>query len=191
MAKKIGVLALQGGFAKHLSMIGSIGAEPREVRTAEDLDGLDGLIIPGGESTTIGKLLVRYGIAEKLEARIAGGLAVYGTCAGMILLAREIVGRDQYRIGAMDITVTRNAYGRQIDSFEADIELSFSPGKTFPAVFIRAPMIEKTGTGVEILASFEGVPILVRSGKILAGSFHPELTDDDRVHRYFLSMIPD
>jgi 5'-phosphate synthase pdxT subunit len=185
----IGVLALQGDFALHLEHLRRCGATARIVRTAEELGPCDGLVIPGGESTTIGKLLERMRLLPVVTPLIGAGMPVYGTCAGAILLARVIVGSDQARIGTMDITVARNAYGRQVDSFEADLAVPALGGEPLRGVFIRAPIIEATGAGVEVLARFEGKAVLARQGNMLAGTFHPELTDDLRVHRYFVEMV--
>lgn len=184
---KVGVLALQGDFEAHASVLRRIGASPVEVRTVSELDSVDGLVIPGGESTTIRKLAVASGLLEPLRARAADGLAIFGTCAGMIACAREIADGDEPIIGAVDITVRRNAYGRQVDSFEADVD--FVGIGAVRAVFIRAPSIERVGAGVEVLASHGARPVAVRQGRILLTSFHPELTDDDRVHRAFVEMI--
>ncbi len=190
----IGVLALQGDFIEHEHILRTLGAQVRQVRLPRDLEGLSGLVIPGGESTTIGKLAVTYKLIEPLR-RFTAEHAVWGTCAGMILLARD-VGRDQPLIGAMDITVARNAFGRQVDSFEADLSipaLSALPGhdaSPFHAIFIRAPLIEKTGTGVEVLARLaDDRPVAARQGRLLATSFHPELTRDPRVHELFLEIV--
>ena len=190
-----GVLALQGSFAEHLARLRALGVECREVRLPEDLEGLDSLIIPGGESTTIGKLAVTFGLIEPLR-RFAQRFPVWGTCAGAILLSRD-AHRDQPLLELMDITVERNAFGRQVDSFETDLfilGLEQSP-KPFHAIFIRAPLIERVGQGVEVLASLPegngraGARIVAaRQGHLLATSFHPELTPDARVHRYFLSL---
>ena len=175
---KIGVLALQGNVREHTAMLRRLGAEVVEVRKPEQLDGLDGLVIPGGESTTILKLAELYGLDEALRHFEA---PIFGTCAGMIL-----VGRDH--LGLADVSVTRNAYGRQVASFEADLDL---PGESEPlrGVFIRAPWIESTGAGVEVIAEHEGRPVLARDGRILVASFHPELTDDTRVHELFLEAV--
>ncbi|MBN1409825.1 MAG: pyridoxal 5'-phosphate synthase glutaminase subunit PdxT [Spirochaetales bacterium] len=186
---KIGVLALQGDFEKHFSMIRKAGAVPLKIRSIDDLEYIDGLIIPGGESTTIGKLLKRFNLLPHLKEKIGDGLPVFGTCAGMILLAREITGSDQLRIGAMDITVTRNAYGSQVDSFEADVNVPGISAEPVRAVFIRAPIVTDFSPEVKVLARFEDRPVLIRQDKLLASSFHPELTDNDAIHRYFLSMI--
>ena len=195
---RIGVLALHGDFAEHLSMLRSLGperpADPGsvvavEVRLPRQLDSLDGLIIPGGESTTIGKLMVDYGMLEPLRARIRSGLAVFGTCAGAILLARDLGGSTQPRLGVMDLSIRRNAYGRQIQSFETDVEVSEIGGPPLRAVFIRAPAIVGCGPTVRILASLpNGSIVAARQGRLLAAAFHPELSGDGRLHRYFLSM---
>ncbi len=169
--------------------LAGLGAEVVEVRTPEDLEGVDGLIIPGGESTTIGKLMVRSGLDRAIPARVAQGMPVYGTCAGMILMARTAHGGEPPLLRLMDITVLRNAYGRQVDSFEADVEVPIIGPPPLRAVFIRAPIIEDVGPEVDVLASLDRHPILVREGHLLVSSFHPELAPDDRVHRYFLDMI--
>ena len=185
----IGVLALQGAFAAHTEHLSGLGVDHRLVRRPHHLDGLRGLIIPGGESTTMSNLLVSSGLDEALENAIALGLPVLGTCAGMILLAREIIdGRsDQISLNALDITVRRNGYGRQVDSFETDLEVT-SLDDPFHAVFIRAPVIEAHGTDVDVLAEYRGVPVLVRSHRIMAASFHPELTADPRIHQLFIQL---
>lgn len=186
---KIGVLALQGAFREHRWMLERCGAEAVEVRKPEDLDDLAGLVIPGGESTTIGKLLVEWGLMDKIKERAAAGMAVYGTCAGMILLAREIVGSDQPRLGLMDVTVRRNAFGRQRESFEADLKVPEFGAEPVRAVFIRAPYIESAGPDVKVLAAVGDHIVIARQGNLLATAFHPELTDDDRIHKYFIEMI--
>jgi 5'-phosphate synthase pdxT subunit len=186
---KIGVLALQGAFREHRWMLERCGAEAVEVRKPEDLDGLAGLIIPGGESTTIGKLLIEWGLMDKIKERAAAGMAIYGTCAGMILLAREIIGSDQPCLGLMDVAVRRNAFGRQRESFEADLNVPEFGAGPVRAVFIRAPFIESAGPGVQVLAAVGDHIVIARQGKFLATAFHPELTDDDRIHKYFLAMI--
>ncbi len=182
---KVGVLALQGDFREHLAMLAGMGVEATAVRTAEELAGVDGLVIPGGESTTIGKLAVRYGLLEPMRKAIAGGLPALGTCAGMILLAHDAAGHDQPLLGVLDVVVERNAFGRQVDSFEDDLDVEGLDGSV-RAVYIRAPWIEKVGSGVEVLARLGDHPVMVRQGRILATSFHPELTDDDRIHRMFV-----
>ena len=192
---KIGVLALQGAFLEHANMLRRLGAEPVEVRLPKDLAGLDGLIIPGGESTTIGKLATQYGLLDPLHQFIDDHKSVWGTCAGMIFLARDIgeTGSGGHvvppRLAVMDITVDRNAFGRQVDSFEADVQLAFA-AEPFRAVFIRAPLIEKTGQGVEILAKLaDGRIVAARQNNLMATAFHPELSGDTRLHQYFLQLI--
>jgi 5'-phosphate synthase pdxT subunit len=176
----IGVLALQGGFAAHARMLRSLGADVREVRVPADLDGLDGLVIPGGESTTMTLGIEREGLAEPLRALAAAGTPVLGTCAGLIMLDRE-------HLGVMDIVARRNAFGRQVRSFEADLAIETLDGPPLRAVFIRAPWIAEHGDGVEILASVDGHPIAARQGSLLAVAFHPELGRDTRLHEAFLA----
>lgn len=186
----VGVLALQGAFDAHARRLAELGVESRLVKDISDLDDLDGIILPGGESTTMSNLLVASGLGTELSHRIQSGLPVFGTCAGMIMMARTIQdGRpDQMSLDAMDIQVRRNGYGRQNDSFEQDITVA-SLDTPFHALFIRAPIIESIGNEVEVLASVEDRPILVRQAHALASSFHPELVSDLRVHEIFLSMI--
>ena len=190
---RIGVLALQGAFIEHIKVLKKLGAEAVEVRLPADLKGLDGLIIPGGESTTIGKLAETYGLMEPLKD-FAKERPVWGTCAGMILMARDI-GVEQPLLGLMDIAVERNAFGRQVDSFEADLDVPALNGggrETFPAVFIRAPRLVGADEeeGVEVLARLEdGTAVAARQGQWLVTAFHPELSDDDRFHRYFLELV--
>lgn len=186
---KIGVLALQGAFREHRNMLERCGAEAVEIRKPEELEEVQGLIIPGGESTTIGKLMVEWGLMDKIKARAKEGMAIYGTCAGMILLAKEIVGSDQPRLGLMDTVVHRNAFGRQRESFEADMQVPEFGDQPVRAVFIRAPYIESVGAGVKVMATANDKVVIARQDKLLVTAFHPELTDDDRIHRYFLSMI--
>lgn len=189
---KIGVLALQGAFIEHRKKLERLGVEVVEVRLPEDLEGLDGLIIPGGESTTIGKLAVTYGLVEPLAA-FARAKPVWGTCAGMIFMARDI-GMQQPLLGLMDIVVQRNAFGRQVDSFETGLEIEgLNGGEPFPAIFIRAPRIaEVNDDSVQVLARLEdGTAVAARQGQWMVTSFHPELSDDDRLHRYFLDLIRD
>lgn len=188
--QRIGVLALQGAFIEHIAVLHRLGAEAVPVRLPEELEGLDGLIIPGGESTTIGKLMKDYNLTADLQDLIEDGLPVLGTCAGMILLAKQIIGLNGYSVGAMDIEVRRNAFGRQMESFEADIPIPALGESPFHAVFIRAPWIESIGQGVEVLAQLpDGTPVAAREGNVIATAFHPELTDDDRFHAYFLNAI--
>ena len=185
------MLALQGAFREHKLMLERCGAEVREVRKATELEGLAGLVLPGGESTTIGKLMVDFGLVGKIKERYAEGMAIYGTCAGMILLCREIIGSDQPSLRLFDARVQRNAFGRQRESFEADLFVPEMQAGEEPirAVFIRAPYLEQAGRDVQVLAKVNGKAVIARQGKMLVTSFHPELTDDDRIHRYFLQMI--
>ena len=188
MAKplRIGILALQGNVREHAAVLRSLGAEVVEVRRPEELEGLDGLVVPGGESTAIGRLVRLAGLEEPLRAFDG---ALLGTCAGMILLARDAVdGRpDQLQLGLADVVARRNAFGRQVSSFEADLELAGE--EPLHGVFIRAPWIEAVGPDVEVLAEWEGHPVLVRQGRVLLAAFHPELTDDTRVHELFLEAV--
>ena len=184
----VGVLALQGAFREHVAAVASLGATAREVRQLKDIDGIDALIIPGGESTTMGKLLNEWNMLEPLRQRILNGMPVYGSCAGLILLCREIENSDQPRLGVLDATVRRNAFGRQVDSFETDLNIPEIGADPIPAVFIRAPVITGVGAGVTVLAEVKGQAVAVRQNNILATSFHPELTPDTRMHSYFLSF---
>ncbi len=187
----VGVLALQGAFARHAAALGRLGATTVEVRGPAELDGLDALVIPGGESTTISMLLERSGLFDPLAERLAGGLPALGTCAGMILLADEVLdGRaDQRSFRSIDIDVRRNGFGRQVDSFESDLDVPELGDVPVPAVFIRAPVVERVGPDVEVLATVDGSPAICRQGPIVVTSFHPELGTDDRVHRLLLSAI--
>ncbi len=185
---KIGVLALQGAFVEHEKLLHSLGARAVEVRLPPHLDAIDALIIPGGESTTIGKLAVAFNLLEPLRA-FAVQKPVWGTCAGMIMLAKDI-GRDQPLIGVMDMTIERNAFGRQVDSFEVELDVPVLGPPPFHAVFIRAPRVTRVGEGVEVLARLDdGSIVAVRQGHWLATAFHPELTSDARFHRYFLREV--
>jgi len=175
---RIGVLAVQGNFREHAAVLARLGAEPVEVRLPEQLDGLDGLIVPGGESTAITRLMGLYGLDEALGRFEA---PIFGTCAGMILLDRD-------HLGLVDITTKRNAFGRQVASFETDLDLGHGE-EPVRAVFIRAPWIEEAGPGVEVLATLDGHPVLAREGRILVAAFHPELTDDTRIHELFLNQV--
>ncbi len=187
---RVGVLALQGSFAEHAEALRAAGASPVFVRLPAHLDGLAGLIIPGGESTTIGKLLVLSGLLEPLRRVVGSGMPVYGTCAGMILLARDIGGLDQPLLAVMDITVKRNGFGRQLDSFEEALSVPSLGEAPFRGVFIRAPLIENTAQSVTVLARLgDGRAVAARQGRLLVSAFHPELTEDLRMHRYFLGMI--
>ena len=184
----VGVLALQGAFREHVAAVTRLGATAREVRQLKDIDGIDALIIPGGESTTMGKLLNEWNMLEPLRQRILDGMPVYGSCAGLILLCREIEDSDQPRLGVLDAMVRRNAFGRQVDSFETDLNIPEVGADPIPAVFIRAPVITGVGAGVTVLAEVKGQAVAVRQNNILATSFHPELTPDTRMHSYFLSF---
>ena len=184
----VGVLALQGAFREHVAAVTRLGATAREVRQLKDIDGIDALIIPGGESTTMGKLLNEWNMLEPLRQRILDGMPVYGSCAGLILLCRDIENSDQPRLGVLDATVRRNAFGRQVDSFETNLSIPEIGADPLPAVFIRAPVITGVGAGVKVLAEVDGQAVAVRQNNILATSFHPELTPDTRMHSYFLSF---
>ena len=194
---KVGVLALQGASARHAEALTALGAHPVEVRHAGDLAGLEALVLPGGESTTMSRLLETSGLFDPLAERLADGLPVLGTCAGMILLAAEVLdGRpDQRSFGAVDVAVRRNAFGRQVDSFEADLAVAGLAGGGFPATFIRAPVVERVGDGVEVLATVAAAgtghpqPVLCRQGRALVASFHPELSGDLRLHQHFLATV--
>ncbi|MCH8850077.1 MAG: pyridoxal 5'-phosphate synthase glutaminase subunit PdxT [Chloroflexi bacterium] len=186
---EVGVLAVQGDFAEHIVVLGKLGVQAREVRLPEHLDSLDGLIIPGGESTTLSRLMTIYNLREPVARMAEQGRAVWGTCAGMIMLAQEITEKDPIPLGVMDIGVQRNAFGRQVDSFEATLEIAALGARSFPAVFIRAPRITKVGNDVRVLARLaDGTVAAARQGTLLATTFHPELTDDSRFHEYFLDM---
>ena len=187
---KVGVLALQGDAREHARSLESAGATPVEVRHPEQLGEIAGLVIPGGESTTVGKLLDRFSLLEPLRARAASGLPLFGTCAGLILMAREVVGKDPapHRLDVLDVAVRRNAYGRQLDSFEADLDVD-GVDESFRAVFIRAPVIERAGDKVETIARFRDQPVLVRQDNLMASTFHPEMTSDDRLHAAFVDLI--
>lgn len=181
---------MQGAFAAHEAVLLRLGCRTRLVRVVDDLEGLDGLILPGGESTTMSNLLVTSGLVDELSRRIGNGLPVFGTCAGMILLATDIEdGRDdQVCFGAIDITVRRNGYGRQVDSFETELTVR-GTDHPVPALFIRAPIVESSGPGVDVLASEDGRPCLVREKNVVAASFHPELTEDTTVHSIFIDLV--
>ncbi len=190
VAPAVGVLALQGAFAAHAAMLERAGARTVEIRDVSTLGDVDAVVLPGGESTTMSMLLERSGLLDPLKARIAAGLPTFGTCAGLILLGREIVdGRsDQHSLGAIDITSRRNAYGTQIESFETDIDVA-GLEEPFHAVFIRAPSVERVGPGVEVLAAVDDKPVLCQQGHVTVAAFHPELSNDDRLHRRFLAGI--
>jgi len=187
---RIGVLALQGATSPHVATLARLGADPVLVRTPDELTGVDAVVLPGGESTTISFLLDSSGLRVPLGERLAAGMPAFGTCAGMILLATDVLdGRaDQASLGAIDLTVRRNGFGRQLDSFEADLDVK-GLDTAFHAVFIRAPVVEATGPAVDVLAEVDGRPVLVRQDRVLAAAFHPELTDDGRLHQLFLDTI--
>jgi 5'-phosphate synthase pdxT subunit len=189
--RKVGILALQGAVARHERALADAGATPVAVRTPAQLDEVDALVVPGGESTTISMLLESSGLFEPIGERLGAGLPVLGTCAGMILLSAEILdGRpDQRSWGAIDVDVRRNAFGRQVDSFESELDVRGLEGGPFHAVFIRAPVVERAGDDVDVLASVGDRPVLARQGHVLVSSFHPELTADGRLHRYFLEEV--
>ena len=186
---KIGVLALQGDFAEHLAILKKLGIENREVRLPHQLEGLDGLIMPGGETTALSRLMTIYELREPLIALAARGIAMWGTCAGMIMMASEITEQDPIPLRIMDISVLRNAFGRQVDSFEQDLSIVGLDPPRYHAVFIRAPVITRVGDQVQVLASLpDGRPVAVQQGRLLATSFHPELTNDGRLHHRFLEL---
>jgi len=184
----VGVLALQGDVREHLHTLESLGVAAAPVKTPDQLDAVDALVIPGGESTTIGKMAVRFGLVEPLRRSIEDGLPTYGTCAGLIFLAGAVTDGDQPLLGALDVVVRRNAFGRQNESFESDLKID-GLDEPFHAVFIRAPWVEKVGAEVEVLAGIDQHPVMVRQGNILATSFHPELTGDGRIHQLLLDLI--
>jgi 5'-phosphate synthase pdxT subunit len=186
---RIGVLALQGDVREHTAALAAAGADALPVKRPEDLEGIDGIVLPGGESTTMGRLLGLFDLLDPLRKLLGDGLPAFGTCAGMILLATEVVGGrpEQQLLGGLDITVRRNAFGSQVDSFETDLDVDGVGG--VHGVFIRAPWVERTGPGVSVLASLEGHPVAVRQGHLLATSFHPELTGDSRVHELFVRRL--
>lgn len=187
MSQRVGVCAIQGDFEKHILSLKALGVQAKEVRTLEHLAEVDRLIIPGGESTTVGLLMERYGMGRAIQDRAAAGMPIWGTCMGMILLAKEVEDRDQYRLGLMDITVRRNAFGAQVHSFEDSVSVQ---GLDQPVlgVFIRAPIVTKAWGKCEVIAHYDGMIVGVRQGKLLGTSFHPEMTDDTRMHQWFLSL---
>ncbi|PKM47372.1 MAG: pyridoxal 5'-phosphate synthase glutaminase subunit PdxT [Firmicutes bacterium HGW-Firmicutes-8] len=186
---RVGVLALQGAFIEHEKVLKNLGCETVQVKKREQLDGIDGLIIPGGESTTIGKLMNEFQLTDRIKEIAESGIPIFGTCAGLILMAKEIVASDQPRLGLMNIIAHRNAFGRQVDSFEADLEVEGLDGEPFKAVFIRAPYIKEVKNGVEVLSRVGDKIVLARERNFLAAAFHPELTDDYRIHNLFLEQI--
>jgi 5'-phosphate synthase pdxT subunit len=187
---RIGVLAIQGDVREHLHHLVQVGAEAVSVRTLADLASVEGLIIPGGESTTIGMLMQEEGLIGAIQQRVADeGFPVYGTCAGLILLAKDVIGKSPARLGLMDIVADRNAYGRQVASFEADLDIVGVEGGLFHAVFIRAPKIVAVGTDVFPLAYYRDQVVMARQGSLLVSSFHPEMTEDTRIHQYFIDLV--
>jgi len=183
---RIGILALQGDFREHFNLLRKLDTNPVFVRSREDLESVDGLIIPGGESTTISLLMRRYGLDKKIREKCAQGMAIYGTCAGAILLSREVIGNNVSSLNLIDIGIERNAYGRQIDSFEA--ELIIKDIGNFKGIFIRAPVIKKVSDTVQVLAEHNQFPVMAQHNNILVTTFHPELSNDTRVHEYFIKM---
>ncbi len=187
---RIGVLASQGAFAEHIAMLQKLAVEALPVRLPSELEGVDGLIIPGGESTSISRLMANYNLTSEIRNQAKSGLPIFGTCAGMILLAKELPDSNVAPLGLMDIAVRRNAFGRQVDSFETELTIPVLGERPFPAVFIRAPIIEQADSKVAILAKLNnGASVAVRQGKLLASAFHPELTNDLRFHQYFLNIV--
>jgi 5'-phosphate synthase pdxT subunit len=187
---RIGVLALQGAFAEHIAILRDLKVDTTPVRLPHQLEGLDGLIIPGGESTTITRLMLSYDLTGKIGNLSKDGFPILGTCAGMIVLAKEVTDAGEKPLGAMSIKVKRNAFGRQRESFETELSISVLGKKPFPGVFIRAPVIEQVNKNVEVLAQLtDGTMVAARQGKLIACAFHPELTDDLRFHRYFLNIV--
>ncbi len=185
----VGVLALQGDVAEHIAALARVDAEGIPVKTVAHLERVDALVIPGGESTTVMKLIERFGLADTIRRRVAAGMALWGTCMGLIVAAHDVAGVDQATLDLLDVTVRRNAFGRQNESAEVDLAIPALGAAPFPAIFIRAPWIERVGPGVQALAKRDGHVVMVRQGRVLGTSFHPELSADGRVHRYFLSML--
>jgi 5'-phosphate synthase pdxT subunit len=184
------VLALQGDVAEHLHALRRVGAEAIEVKNERELASVDALIVPGGESTTVIRLLERFGLVQPIKDRVAAGMPFWGTCMGMIVAATHVADLEQDTLGLIDITVRRNAFGRQIASAEVPLDIPVLGEQPFPAIFIRAPWVEKSGPGVEVLAARGGYGVFVRQGNVVGTSFHPELTGDDRLHAYFAALIP-
>lgn len=188
-AALVGVLALQGDVVEHIAALQRAGAQAIPVKTLEDLNRVDGLVIPGGESTTVMKLLARFQLAQPIRERVRAGMPLWGTCMGMIVAAHDVAGLEQPTLDLIDITVRRNAFGRQNESAEVDLPIPALGERSFPAIFIRAPWIERAGPAVEVLAERNGYGVMVRQGHVLGTSFHPELTEDTRVHAYFLKLV--
>jgi 5'-phosphate synthase pdxT subunit len=188
-APRVGVLAYQGDVREHLAALEVAGAVPVEVRTVDEFDAVDGLVVPGGESTVIGKLAARYGLLEPLRERATAGLPVFGTCAGLILMAREVEGPPQHLLGVLDVRVRRNAFGRQVASFEAEVDVKGVDGGPVAGAFIRAPWVADAGPQVEVLAEVEGKVVAVRQGNLLATAFHPELSGEVRLHRWLVDLV--
>ena len=185
----IGVLALQGDVVEHIAALNAAGAAAIPVKTRADLDRVDGLVIPGGESTTVMKLLARFGLGDPIKERVHAGMPLWGTCMGMIVAAHDVAGLEQPTLDLLDVTVRRNAFGRQNESAEVELSIAALGEKPFPAIFIRAPWIERVGPSVELLAERDGHGVMVRQGNVLGTSFHPELSSDARVHAYFLKLV--
>jgi 5'-phosphate synthase pdxT subunit len=188
--KRVGVLALQGDVAEHLHALRRVGVEAVEVKNERELASVDALIVPGGESTTVIRLLERFGLVQPIKDRVAAGMPFWGTCMGMIVAASRVADLEQDTLGLIDITVRRNAFGRQIASAEVPLDIPALGAQPFPAIFIRAPWVEKSGPDVEVLAARDGYGVFVRQGNVVGTSFHPELTGDDRLHAYFAGLIP-
>jgi len=186
---RVGVLALQGDVVEHLHALRRSGVEAVEVKNERDLASVDALIVPGGESTTVIRLLERFGLVEPIKERVRDGMPFWGTCMGMIVAANDVADLEQDTLGLLDITVRRNAFGRQIASAEVDLDVPVLGQAPFPAIFIRAPWVERAGAGVEVLASRDGHGVFVREGNVIGTSFHPELTGDDRLHDYFIALL--
>lgn len=189
MRPAVGVLSLQGDVDEHALALERAGARALAVKTPAQLEAVDALVIPGGESTTVVRLLERFGLNEPIRIRTRAGMPLWGTCMGFILAAHDVADSDQATLGLIDVTIRRNAFGRQIESAEIPLSIPVLGSEPFPAIFIRAPWVERVGPGVEVLAQREGHPVMVRAGNVLGTSFHPELTSDPRVHRYFLSLL--
>lgn len=186
---KIGVLALQGAVSEHIKSFAALGVEALPIRLPSEIKGLEALVLPGGESTTISRLMKDFALLEEVRKLAQQGFPIFGTCAGLILLAKKVIGLKLDTIGVLDVEVRRNAYGRQVNSFEADLDIGVLGDTPFRGIFIRAPIIETVGEGIQVLCRLNGVPVAVQQGKILACSFHPELTEDVRFHKHFVDII--